>query len=191
MCRSIFVLLLLAPLLGNTQNIYLINSSFEGDPQDATMPVGWHACERGTTPDILPGHWGVYQEASDGDTYVGLITRDDGSRESIGQRLKSPMAPKSCYKFEIDLARAGTYSTYNAPIRLRIWGGKTLGAKNQLLLQTGFVKHTFWKTYEVEFTTTDYINYIILEAYYSEDDSSPRGNILIDNISPIKACPRA
>ncbi|MEZ5038419.1 MAG: hypothetical protein R2828_00945 [Saprospiraceae bacterium] len=191
MCRHIINLLLLLPLIANTQNIYLINASFEGEPQDATMPVGWHACEKGTTPDILPGQWGVYQEASDGDTYVGLITREDGSAESIGQRLKSPMAPKTCFKFQLDLARGGTYSTYNNPIRLRIWGGKTQGAKSQLLLETDLIKHTFWKTYEVEFTAKDFINYIILEAFYSEDGVSPRGNVLIDNISSIKACPRA
>ncbi len=189
--RRIFFALLFLPLLGNTQNIYLINASFEGEPQDATMPVGWHACEPGTTPDILPGHWGVYQEASDGDTYVGLITRDDGSRESIGQRLKESLAPKSCFKFTLDLARAGTYSTYNAPIRLRIWGGKTHGAKTQLLKETGIIRHTFWKTYEIEFTATDHLNYIILEAYYGDGGQTPRGNVLIDNISAIKACPRA
>ena len=90
--------------------IFLDNASFEGEPQDATTPVGWLPCERGTTPDILPGPWGVYQEASDGDTYVGLITRDDGTWESIGQRLKQTLQPKDCYTFFLDLAHSNTYA---------------------------------------------------------------------------------
>ena len=68
--------------------IYLRNPSFESDaPQDATMPSSWLGCNMGTTPDILPGFWGVMQEASDGNNFLGLITRRDGTYEAIAQRL--------------------------------------------------------------------------------------------------------
>ena len=110
---------------GLQAQIYLNNASFEGEPQDATVPVGWFPCARGTTPDILPGPWGVTTESSDGDTYVGLITREDGTWESIGQRLKSPVKPRECYTFTLDLAHSDTYSGYNNPLKLRIWGGET------------------------------------------------------------------
>ena len=76
---------ILLPIALSSQ-IYLTNASFEGEPQDATVPTGWFACELGTTPDILPGFWGVYSESSEGETYLGLITREDGTFESIGQR---------------------------------------------------------------------------------------------------------
>ena len=43
-------------------------------------------CEDFTTPDILPGFWGEYNEANHGETYVGMITRANGTYESIGKR---------------------------------------------------------------------------------------------------------
>jgi len=50
--------------------IFLNNPSFEDTPSDATTPMGWFECEEYTTPDILPGYWGVYDEAVEGETYV-------------------------------------------------------------------------------------------------------------------------
>jgi hypothetical protein len=168
----------------------LLNPSFEGEPQDATVPVGWHPCAVGTTPDILPGVWGVYTEASEGDTFVGLITRDDGSFESIGQRLISPLKQNECYQFSLDLAHSKTYSGYNKPIKLRIWGGNTKCDKRQLLLETDFVNHSAWKTYKLKFTVEEELRYLIFEAYYKDGIFSRRGNILMDNITKIKKCPR-
>ncbi|MCB0682774.1 MAG: hypothetical protein KDC32_18010, partial [Saprospiraceae bacterium] len=63
-------LLALALLLGSVSGIAQIpfqNPSFEGDePQDATVPAGWFPCKEGTTPDILPGVWGVHTEPAEG-----------------------------------------------------------------------------------------------------------------------------
>lgn len=171
--------------------IYLQNASFEGKAQDATVPVGWHPCELGTTPDILPGPWNVYQESSAGETYVGLITRDDGSWESIGQRLRRPIKSNDCYSFSIDLAHSRTYSGYNRPIRLRVWGCQTRCSKDQLLLETDLIRNLDWETFEIEFYAKKTINYIVLEAYCEGTGPKCRGNILIDNITPLKQCIRA
>lgn len=171
--------------------IYLINPSFEGEPQDATVPAGWLPCEPGTTPDILPGVWGVYQEASHGNTFVGLITRENGTWESIGQRLKSPVEPGQCHSFTMELAHSKTYAGYNKPLKLRVWGGTAKCGKDQLLFESPLIEHREWKRYKVEFSGKKEINYIVIEAFYQEGEFSHRGNILIDNISPIKKCARA
>ena len=63
--------------------IEIPNASLEDQASDATTPQGWYPCEPNTTPDILPGFWGVYLPAQNGETYVGLISRSDGSFESI------------------------------------------------------------------------------------------------------------
>ncbi|NJK84417.1 MAG: hypothetical protein HC912_12160 [Saprospiraceae bacterium] len=129
--KAILRFCLLLPILSSfawaalaQQDIYLSNTSFEGQPDDATIPVGWFACTPSTTPDILPGPWGVYQEATEGDTYMGLITRGDGTFESIGQRLPKAIKAKECYKFSLDLAHSDTYAGYSEPIKLRIWLGQ-------------------------------------------------------------------
>ena len=53
------------------------------------------------------------------------------------------------------------------------------------------IRHRSWKRYKVEFVTKKKVNYILLEAFYSEGRFSHQGNILIDNISSIQGCNRA
>lgn len=171
-------------------SMYLVNSSFEGERQDAVVPLGWEICELSTTPDILPDVWGVYTEPSDGDSFVGLITRADGSRESIGQRLPQLIKKGDCYKFSLDLAHSVTYAGYNDKVKVQIWGGGDKCERDQLLLDSPVIGHAFWKQYSVEFTALEDIEYLIIEVY-SPASKQLRGNVMIDNISALKICPRA
>ncbi|MDX1939047.1 MAG: hypothetical protein SFU99_00765, partial [Saprospiraceae bacterium] len=118
------------------------------------------------------------------------ITREDGTFESIGQRLKTALKVDTCYHFTIDLAHSDTYAGYNGSLKIRIWGGTTKCQKNQLLLESKFVEHTDWETYKIEFKPKNTINYILIEAFYKDGRFSHQGNILIDNISAIRKCVR-
>lgn len=178
------------PTILYCQIVHLENASFEGEHRDAVVPLNWLPCAEGTTPDILPGPWGVYLEPSDGESYVGLITRENFSWESIAQRLKTPLESGECYQFTLDLAHSDTYSGYNNPIKLRIWGCKSKCGNDQLIYETEFIKHTDWETYTVKFTSEVKIKYLMLEAFYRERPYSYKGNILIDDMSPIKPCKR-
>lgn len=189
--RYPLLFILVAPCLLTAQSIYLNNPSFEDAAQDATVPTGWFGCEVDSTPDVLPGQWGVYGEASDGDTYLGMITRGDGSREAIGQRLKQPLQLEQCYGFTIDVARSKTYASYNKPVKLRVWGGVNKCDQSQLLWETDVVEDIDWEEIKVEFTSQQAIRYIRFEAFYKEGRHPWMGNILIDNISAIKKCIRA
>jgi len=171
-------LLLLVQSNSSAQTINLVNPSFEEIPQDATMPAGWHSCKQGTTPDIMPGPWGVKTEAFDGETYMGLITRENGTWESV--------------TFDAKLCYSKQYAGYNLPLKLRVWGSETKCSRNQLLAETNFVKHTYWKKYEFDFHVKKNINYIIIEAHYADGVFIPyKGNILIDDISAVEMCKRA
>ncbi len=172
--------------------ITLENPSFEDAADDATVPTNWHPCKEGTTPDILPGSWGIDQEASDGETYMGLITRADGSFESVGQRLSTTLKAKQCYKISVDLARSDAYAGYVLPLKLVIRGGKTRCSRDEILIESELIRHTNWETYKFQFYPQHEINYIILEAQYMDGIFfSYKGNILIDAISPIIPCHRA
>ena len=179
------------PLILSGQVSRVLNASFEGEPRDATIPRGWLICTEGTTPDILPGPWGVYTEASHGETYVGLITRENGTWEAIGQKLTEKLQANQCYEMSLDVARSDTYADYNDPIRLRVWCGRSKCDRDQLILESDFIRNTEWQTLEWQFTPKSDMQYILLEAFYREGSFSHRGNILLDNISPILRCARS
>ncbi|MEO6132956.1 MAG: hypothetical protein ABIQ02_14000 [Saprospiraceae bacterium] len=174
--------------LGLGQYIELANASFEGEPSDATVPQGWMACKEGSTPDILPGAWGVYQEPSDGDTYVGLITRQNSTWESIGQRLTESLEKGKCYSWSMDLAHSETYAGYSNPIKLRIWASKLKCQKDQLIYESPLIEHSDWQSYPFRFTPDGEYRYILIEAYHSDLPFEYKGNILLDRIRPIQAC---
>ena len=178
--------------MSSAQSITLNNPSFEDEPSDATTPMGWSACTDTTTPDIFPGYWGVYEEASDGDTYVGLIIREDRSYEAIGQRVSAKMETDKCYKFTIDLAHSNTYSGYDAPAKLRIYIGQNKCGKDQMVFQSEFIEHEEWKTYLIEFTPKKQSNYIYFEAVDKKGILiGAKGNILLDAVSSIDICTKA
>lgn len=171
--------------------ITLNNPSFEDEPADATVPMGWFPCAPNTTPDILPGFWGVYSEASDGETFVGLITRFDGSYESIGQRLSEKLEKGNCYSFNIDLAQSKTYAGYNEPLKVRIWISSRKCKKDQLVFESEFITHPNWKTYEINFTSESKAKFILIEAYYTDGKINRMGNVIMDNITPLIPCKKA
>jgi Carbohydrate binding domain len=172
--------------------IRLDNPSFEGSPQDATTPTGWISCGENSTPDLLPGFWGVYTSPSDGNSYIGLIAREDGTWEAIGQKLNKPLKNKECYTFSVDLARSTTYAGYNIPVKLRIWGGSKRCSRDQILSESPIIKHTSWKTYNFEINPTKDYSFIILEVQYASGIYfTYKGNLLLDNCSAFKRCARA
>ncbi|MFZ4544255.1 MAG: carbohydrate binding domain-containing protein [Saprospiraceae bacterium] len=177
---------------GNPDTIRLVNPSFEGKPQDATVPIGWIPCGENSTPDILPGIWGVYNEPSDGNSYLGLIAREDGTWEKIAQALRRPFKADVCYEFSVDLSRASSYDGYNIPVKLQIWAsGKPCG-REQLLAETSVIRHNNWKTYHFEFTPRKDFKYILIEARFANGIYfAYKGNLLIDNCSPFRPCQRA
>lgn len=188
--RALFLILfMLTANVATAQNI-LQNSSFEDEPADATMPQGWFACEDATTPDILPGYWGVYTEASEGDTYVGLITRGNGTFEAIGQRLPEKLEKEGCYEFTLDLAHSDNYSGYSRPVKLRVWLGDKKCRRDQMVFESKTITSDEWETFKIEFNAESNSKYIFLEAFYQYENFDHKGNILIDNISPIVFCSR-
>ncbi len=187
-----FSIILICPTSDLTGQIYFDNSSFEGNPEDATMPTGWHHCLDGTTPDLLPGPWGVIKEAHEGDTYLGLISRENGTWESIEQRLSQPMKRGECYQFSLMLSYTKKYAGYNLPLKLRIWGSSSKCGRDQLLAETRFVRHEDWRKYDFDFYPKADINYVIFEAHFADGVYiSYKGNILLDDLSKIKKCDRA
>ena len=181
---------LLAVSFNPDSSILLNNPSFEGVPEDARVPDDWFACGNYSTPDILPGPWGVYQEPYHGDTFLGLISREDGTWEHIGQKLSKPLKKDECYTFSVKLARSSGSVGYNKALKFRVWGGTDKCQRAQLLGHTIAISHNEWKSYRFSFFTNDAYDFVIFEAYYA-GNVPYRGNLLVDACSPFEVCIRA
>ncbi len=169
--------------------IIITNSSFEGKPADATMPSGWFMASEGTTPDILPGYWGVYNEPYDGDSYAGLITRQDGTFESITQRMENSLDKGSCYSLKFALAHSDSYAGYNQPLKLRIWISNKSKDRQQKIYESELIESEEWQLQRIEFTPKNEMQYIIIEAFNPRSEAV-NGNILIDGLTNPHSCNR-
>lgn len=184
--------LVAATSTGPDGKIHLNNPSLEGTPRQSAAPEGWLYFSPGSTPDVQPGIWGVQVAAQEGKSYVGLVAREDGTSEDIGQTLREDLLAGVCYEFALYLAHTPKYAGYNHPLRLRIWGGSVRGARDQLLASTPLVNHPEWRPYKLQFVPSRTVRYLTLEAWYGPGVLFHyKGNILLDNCSPIERCDRA
>ena len=169
------------------------NPSFEDTPRASTSPIGWSSFTPDSTPDILPGAWNIrHVTAQHGKTCLGLVTREDGTSEDITQELPEILKAGTCYTFSVYLSHTNNYVKYNLPIRLRIWGGQKAGGKEQLLASSPLIDHAAWKQYKFQFVPTRDIRSITFEAYFAPGVLIHyKGNILLDNLSPVERCDRA
>ncbi|MFN4254902.1 MAG: hypothetical protein ACK4Q5_07845 [Saprospiraceae bacterium] len=172
--------------------IHFVNASFEGKPGESKIPPGWSATTPGSTPDLMPGAWGLACPAFDGQTCLGLVTREDGTREDLGQWLSEPLKGGTCYTFSMYLCHAERYVGYNMPARVRIWGGAARGQKTVLLNSSPLVDWADWREVKFQFAPPSDVRYITFEAYFAPGAMFYyKGNVLIDNCSPIERCDRA
>lgn len=199
-CKLIIFLIIAIQITALAQDtIVLENPSFEGSARCCIPPNGWNACEEDemNTPDTQPGFFSVELWPFDGETYLGMVTRNDNSWESISQKLSIPFQKDTTYQFSIYLAKSTNLISqdrvtpnelinYNLPARLRIWGGNKKCKKDELIATSPLIDHNYWKKYE--FILKPYWNwkYITFEVYYNTENSIPYcGNILMDNCSKI------
>ena len=150
----------------------------------------------------LMGGFNVTRPAFDGKTYIGLVTRDNKTWESVTQYLSSPLKQGSCYKVSIYACMSPVYISptkknqnvpvnFNKGVVLRLWGSNGRCEKTELLsVIDKAVDHTDWRSYDFELkpNLSDY-THLVIEAYYKTPTLNYyNGNILVDNMSEIVEC---
>ena len=205
----LLLFLLFSPLnIGAQDTIRIVNGSFEGTPHrgnvfDSTKIEGWidcgpyHKFHGQSPPDIHPGgFWGNHVPANDGKTYLGLITRQNGTFESVSQKLSKPMLPGKCYSITVQVARAekimnlsmitGDTINYDNPVILHIWGGNSLCKNDEILVETGEIKFYHWQTLHLTMKPKHVVEYIIFAAMFKKPlKELYGGNLLLDGVSDI------
>ena len=185
--------------------IYLQNPSFEGTPKEGSlndiMPDGWYDCgfPLESSPDVHPtknSAFGVNTRPAHGKTYLGMVVRDNETWERVSQRLSSPLLEGVEYEFRISLARSLTYESlsktskitvnFATPCILRLWGGNSVCARDELLAESDPVINSHWLDNLFVLKPTSDHDYLIIEAFYRTPTPFPyNGNILLDNASEI------
>ena len=193
-----FLLLLFSPCGWGQAVIPLVNPSFEDPPRASEVPSGWYDCGASgeTPPDVQPGAFQVTTPPQHGNTFLGLVVRDNETWEAVGQELPQPLLKDSVYELRIFLARSALYlstskltgqeANYATPVMLRVWGGSDDCDKSELLALSPLISHTDWKEYVLILSPleNDRYSYITLEAYYKTPVAFPyNGNLLLDNCS--------
>lgn len=197
--------------------IIIRNGSFEAVPHKggANKSIsGWFDCgwveynKRETPPDIHDGKkyldlddftsktfWDNKLKASDGNTFLGMVVRDNDSHEFLSQRLSENLTKDKCYNLSMELAQSPDYNShthssrikkvnFNRPIVLRVWGGSNHCEQKQLLSESPPVDHAAWKTYDFSFKAKYPHRYVTIEAFYVTPVLEPyNGHILVDNLS--------
>lgn len=186
--------------------VRITNPSFEDSPKMGTLGLfptrikNWEDCglrrfEGETPPDIHPGNfWENNLPPSEGNTYIGMVVRDNDTWEGVSQRLSAELKGGKCYKFSADLALAPQYlslsrmtlekSSYTKPAVLRIWGGNGICSERELLAESESVNHNQWRRYEFVIHPRQNHAYILVEAFYRTPVVLPyNGHILLDNMS--------
>lgn len=196
----VFIIFFLVSAKSRGQHlIKLKNPSFEDEPRNSTMPTDWyyygHPDE--SPPDIQPGSFEVTTRAVDGETYLGLVLRDNKTWEGIGQDLEQAMKRGYLYEMTVALAMpkrmvsisraTGEYADFNHPVLFRIWGVDIKNNKEEILAETPPIDHVDWRKYSFTLMPRkhDYPA-IAFTAWYVNGLEKPyNGYILIDNCSAL------
>ncbi len=193
----------------HAQDVIIFNNGLEDTPRRGTTLTrsvdGWLDCGARKFPDESPpdihpdNFWKVTLPPAQGQSYVGLVVRQNETYESISQGLDIPLKKGQCYRFSIYLARSDDYWSgttdlngnrnskevnYTTPAIFRLWGGKIYCGQSQLLAESEPVNSSQWTQYEFEIKPATDINYISYQAFYEIPNWVPyNGHILIDEAS--------
>lgn len=151
----------------------------------------WYDCgiinfPQESPPDIHPGRfWKVDLVASQGETYLGLVVRDNETWESICQRLipnnedDAALLYDNCYRLSMSVARSEKYISgsrletdintaitynYTTPAVVRIWGGTGHCDRQELLATSNPVTNSNWRTITLDFFPEEDYSFITIEA---------------------------
>ena len=182
--------------------IQLRNPSFEDMPRNSAAPRGWTDCgfPGETPPDVHPDprfEFQVSKQAQHGKTYLGMVTRDNETYESVGQQMTAAFVGGQCYELNLQLARSDTYlsrsqrtklpSNYVTPVVLRVYGGWSVCDRQEKLGQSEIVTNYDWSEYRFKLSPSKPYTHLVFEVYYKPQSMLPyNGNILLDNVKPLK-----
>jgi hypothetical protein len=174
------------------------NDGFEGNVVQNNVPPNWNNCNDGlSTGDTQPGCFHNTKPASQGHTYITLVTRElnpPGTAETAWANLLIPFEKDKCYHFSIDLTLSNEFLAslnfddyyFNNPCILQVFGfnGDCNSPQSRELLWTSDVVDYFnWKTNNISVKPLlDTYHKIALRPYFVPEFNFKNAALLIDNL---------
>ncbi len=203
---STLILLLISNILiiaQNSKTIVLENPSLESIRRagisNGMAPNGWLDCSMSnqTSVDLQPGYFEVNTPPKDGESYVGMIVRENDTYEAITQKMENEFQGLQAYRVTVHLAKSNNYNSltpnskefqnFNKACVLRIYAGNEFCSKAQLLSISPPIDHEEWKSYEFLLIPKENYSHITFEAFYVVPTLVPyKGNLLMDDVSNIE-----
>ena len=197
-CTSLFVYAQTYITIPNPsfEESYGIGSSWP----EAPMVEKWTDCGplKETPPDVhtnSSNFFNVEENAQHGNNFLGMVTRDNQTWESLSCQLSDTLYANTAYVLQLYAQRSAEYrsiskvtgqsASYTTPSIIRIWGDNIICAKNELLALSHPVKNETWELYTFALQPKSHCTFLRLEVYYAEEGDYTNGSVLIDNIQPI------
>lgn len=192
----LFTIILSNSLLGQKNDQFILNGSFEGVNSNLRNWIFTAELKR-NTPNLLyteGNFWHIKHIPQAGVSYVLLVVRDDGTYESLNQKLKSPLVAGEDYVVSLYLSHSlemrsmsmnsgNLQVPFKTPAILKFFGGSSF-KNRELLFKSVPVENEDWRYYEFIITPIKKYKKIWIEAYFSDEKRDPyNGNLLIDNLS--------
>lgn len=199
--RSVLLAVLLATSHACWAQVITTNDGFEGSPMQGTPPPGWQNCNDGlSTGDTQPGWFHNHVPASEGQTYLSLVTRalnPFATVETVWADLLSPLEQGVAYHMTIDLSLSSNFQgdfnwdTYyfNNPCVLRVIGFNgdcDAPAQSEILWESGIVDVFGWQTFDISFSPQSG-NYqsIALRPYFTPVNNIKNSALLLDALKSV------
>ncbi|MCC6768900.1 MAG: T9SS type A sorting domain-containing protein [Bacteroidia bacterium] len=197
---SILLLLLLA-----VSNVFaqLItpNDGFEGQPRMAIPPGGWNNCNDGnSSADTQPGYFSNQAPASEGKTYISLVTRSistPGTVETVWAELNRPFEKEKCYELTIDARSSDQFKAnfqfddyyFNSPFILQVIGFNgdcKTPETSELLWQSDIINFLNWQQLHIFIRPLkDTYRNIAIRPYFTQADNFQNSVAFLDNMRPV------
>ncbi len=183
---------------------YITNPSFEDTPRQNYPPEGWFDCSfHNESPIDVHGYesefFGVKELPADGETFVGMVTRDNETYEGISTKVLQPLLADSTYEISIMVKQASAYNSisratsrpvnYINPTLLEAWAGQLSCQMNTFLWEYKVEGYGNWDLVTFNLTPEKNIRYLSLYARHPENAEYTNGHILIDDLQISKVNP--
>jgi len=191
------IILTFLPVIGLSQSANLLKN---GSLEDSRSKQGeWIFPKiKNNHPDAFYAFaeklWNVDKQPYDGSWYTGLVVRDDGSFEVLGQKLKNRLVANKKYLVSLYLCTS-TKMTSFSPLSngQEVSFGKALNVRisignsykmSRIILETGAVTNEEWMEYTFEIQPdVDVKCFWIESAHLTGYEGAYNGNVFVDMVS--------